>query len=712
MGKAELLAPAGGWQSMVAAVQNGADAVYFGTGGFNARASAANFLGEEAARAIDYCHERRVKAYLTLNTLILDKEIDAVLKTARQLYEYGADAFIVQDMGLISILQEQMPDMPLHGSTQMTIHNASGVRMAKKIGLQRVVLSRETSMEDIRHIKVTVPSIGLEAFVHGAMCVSVSGQCLLSSFIGERSGNRGACAQPCRLPYELGSRDGYLLSMKDLCMLEHIQELSEAGVESFKIEGRMKRPEYVAVVTQAYRKAIDGEIKDMHGELLALKKIFDRGEFSAGYYFGREGQVDTSRSGNIGSDIGSEQLKQAKESFEDEKRHTPVDAVFYAQEGEPAKLTLTCGSHSSTVSGDLVQLAISAPLDEQKTFDALSKLGGTPYKLEKLRIIFEDKEGKPCGIFLPVRALNELRRNAVTALRESIVHSFHRKLLQPVEIDDKENIKEHGKPLIVARVSTLEQAKAALGAGADEIQAGIRHWDEATVLKWSYFAKNVAVPVYVVLPPVLMNKELDTVMKLLANTAFTGAIAGNIGQIEPLKTLFDTVLGDYTLNITNTLSAKVHRKLGLKCAAVSVELTLRQICAIIKRMGGDIILYGTIPMMSLLHCPIRRTEKGCAEACATGHTIKDRKGYVFSLLPLTIIAKACNVQLLNCVPLDGLKFFDELKDVPARAWALLFYMETVEQVCERVSAYREALAGGDVRPLAGATGGHLARGVK
>lgn len=712
MGKAELLAPAGGWESMVAAVQNGADAVYFGTGGFNARASAANFIGEEARSAIDYCHERGVKAYLTLNTLILDKEIDAAEKTARQLYEYGADAFIVQDMGLISLLKTQLPDMPLHGSTQMTIHNASGVKAAQKIGLQRVVLSRETSLEDIRHIKDTVSSIGLEVFVHGAMCVSVSGQCLLSSFIGERSGNRGSCAQPCRLPYELGPTNGFLLSMKDLCMLEHIPALLEAGVESFKIEGRMKRPEYVAVVTRAYRKAIDGEIADLPLELAALKKIFDRGAFSTGYYFGREGQVDTSQSGNVGREADVEQLKQAKDSFTGENRRRPIDAVFYAREGEQAKLTLTCGSHTATVLGDLVQLASNAPLDEQKAFYALSKLGGTPYKLQKLDVRFEDKEGNASGIFLPVRALNELRRAAATKLSENIVHSFHRKPLQSLGLSTAEDYVQQQKPLIAARVSTLEQAKAALAAGAQEIQAGIRQWNEASVQSWSQFAKDAEVPVYVVLPPVLMNRELDAATELLKLTAFTGAIAGNIGQIEPLKALFDTVLGDYTLNIMNSMSAKAHRDLGLTCVTLSVELTLRQICAIIKRMGGDMILYGTIPMMNLLHCPIRRTEKGCAKDCGAGRTIKDRKGYAFSLLPLSIGARECNVQLLNSVPLDGLKFFEELKDLPARAWVLLFYQETAEQVSERVGAYLEALTGGDVRPLAGATGGHLARGVK
>lgn len=237
MGKIELLAPAGSFESLIAAVQNGADAVYFGTGSFNARASAANFKGEELQRALDYCHARGVDAHITMNTLLLDREFGRALEVAAELYRLGADALIVQDIGLIAALRRCFPDLPIHASTQMTVHNAEGVRACARMGLSRAVLAREVSLEEIRQIRAQ-SSLPLETFVHGAMCVSVSGQCLMSSFLGGRSGNRGGCAQPCRMPCKLGEASGYLLSMKDLCMLEHLEELQLCGVASLKIEGQ------------------------------------------------------------------------------------------------------------------------------------------------------------------------------------------------------------------------------------------------------------------------------------------------------------------------------------------------------------------------------------------------------------------------------------------------------------------------------------------
>lgn len=767
MGKIELLAPAGSFESLIAAVQNGADAVYFGTGSFNARASAANFKGEELQRALDYCHARGVDAHITMNTLLLDREFGRALEVAAELYRLGADALIVQDIGLIAALRRCFPDLPIHASTQMTVHNAEGVRACARMGLSRAVLAREVSLEEIRRIRAQ-SSLPLETFVHGAMCVSESGQCLMSSFLGGRSGNRGGCAQPCRMPCKLGEASGYLLSMKDLCMLEHLEELRCAGVASLKIEGRMKRPEYVATVVSAYRRALDGEVSDFAREKRALMQVFHRGGFSTGYYYGRDGLVAEEKPGHWGMPVGriakgvlrpqaplnrgdelalrrpgqeqdekirlprdaaqgepirltgfekyegitafrtvdARQMELARESFQGEHRLTTVDAELRAVVGQPLSLVLRLDGYSAGAEGEPVQPAQRAPASESKLREQVGKLGGTPFALGGCSIALGETPA-----FVPASALNELRRRAVDGLLAQLTDSRRREERDVCAPPLPERERRGESPRLIALCAQLEQAEAAVSAGADEIYAQPRQWNRENLKRWSEWGQSCGRQVLLAVPPIVMESEWKEFCGILEEAGtFSGAVASNIGQISCLKGLFGTVRGDYPLNVANSAAGRAYMDLGLESVTASPELTLPQIRDIINKMRAEVLVYGRLPLMNLLHCPIRRTNGGCVGDCAKGRTLVDRKGFEFTLLPLSLRRGMCNVQVLNGPPLDGLKYLEELRRLGADAWRLNFTVEDAAQVEERVSACRTALNGGEALPLAASTGGHFKTG--
>ncbi len=766
--RTELLAPAGSWESMVAAVESGANAVYFGTGSFNARASAANFTGDAIAKAIDYCHSRGVLVNVTMNTLLLDRELPAAMETARELHRLGADALIVQDMGLIALLRREFPDLPLHASTQMTVHNAEGVRACKELGMTRAVLAREVSLADVRAIRRQIP-LELETFVHGAMCVSVSGQCLFSSFVGCRSGNRGACAQPCRMKYTAENKtEGYLLSMKDLCMLEHVGELLDAGVCSLKIEGRMKRPEYVAAVTSAYRRAIDGEITDFAAERRKLMQVFHRGGFSEGYYYSRDGLVAQERPGHWGLPVGtvqkgrftpqkplsagdelafrpknadqdeslrltkdlpagisarvsglekaegltvfrtvdSHQMAELREQVRQGNRRLPVDAILQAEVGKPLSLRLGAQGLFADAVGAVVEPACKAPSTEEKLRASLAKLGDTPFALSGCTLHL----GEGDAPFVPVSALNELRRSAAARLETALVQRYRRADHAPsLSFDETAFSPEKGVRLI-AQCATVEQARAALAAGADAIYCQPRLFKKEALAAFSALLNEDA-QVLPVLPPVLLRNDLERALSSLDGLEFSGAVAANLGQIAPLWERFQIVVGDHSLNVFNRFSAAKHLSLGLSSVTLSTELTLPQIRDIINCLPAEMIVYGRVPLMHLMHCPTRRMGSGCAKDCFAGKTLTDRRGYRFTLLPLTLEKGRCDVQLLNSLPLDGLRVYEKLRAAGDCAWRMLFALETPEEVGERVRAYRAALDGKGALPLSEATAGHFLRGV-
>ncbi|MBS7258919.1 MAG: U32 family peptidase, partial [Eubacteriales bacterium] len=380
----ELLSPAGSMDCLISAVQNGADAVYFGGGSFNARRYADNFEGDELTRAVDYCHERGVRCYITLNTLLFEREIPSALDFAAELYRIGADAVLVQDLGLASLLRKYLPELTLHASTQMGIHDLGGLQYCKRTGITRAVLAREVGLDMIEYLAKN-GGIEIETFAHGALCMSFSGSCLYSSMAGERSGNRGTCAQPCRKRASVSGRPGrhdYCLSPNDICMLSELDKLKKAGVSCVKIEGRMKKPEYVATVTRCYRAALDGadarEIEKMRGELFEL---FNRGSFSTSHLYGDSVRTDREAS----SKPGRELVRLAENSVKNENRKTPISFELELAAGSEAKLTAQCKGNTVAVRGAEVQKA-QKPQTEQGYIDRLSKLGDTPFVLNSCRV--------------------------------------------------------------------------------------------------------------------------------------------------------------------------------------------------------------------------------------------------------------------------------------------------------------------------------------
>ena len=409
----ELLSPAGHWEAMVAAVQSGADSVYFGCGGFNARRGAKNFTPEELSPAVAYCHLRGVKVYLTVNTLVTDRELAAAGDLLRQASRAGVDAVIVQDWGLAALAREIVPDLPLHGSTQMTVHSLAGVEAAARLGMGCVVLSREVSREDMAHICRNSP-IKIEVFAHGALCMCYSGQCAMSALIGGRSGNRGACAQPCRLPYRLDEgKAGHPLSLKDACLVSHLRELRDMGVSILKLEGRMKRPEYVAVVTEIYARLLREDRLPTGEELRELEQAFSRQGFTDGYWRGRPGP------GMFGvrpeGERAPEELFQAARAAysREDRRTVPVAMEAAVLAGAPARLTVTDGEgRSAAAQGPVPEAARTRPLTAGDLEARLAKTGGTVFRPGRVRVQVEE------GLSLPASAVNALRREALDRLAE------------------------------------------------------------------------------------------------------------------------------------------------------------------------------------------------------------------------------------------------------------------------------------------------------
>ena len=405
--KPKILAPVGGEEQLLAAVRMGADAVYFGLQNFNARRNAKNFGGDNLAETIEYCHEHYCDVNITINTLVHDDEIPAMHKAVDTAVNAGTDALIIQDLAVASYVRDKYPKVHMHASTQLAIHNSEGVKILKDYGFKQFVLARELSLDEIKKIYDETGE-DLEVFVHGAHCMSVSGNCYLSSMIGGRSGNRGLCAQPCRLDWKLNEKD-HALSLKDLSFINHLNELAEAGVKTLKIEGRMKRPEYVAEAVRQCRNAVDGGKVD----LSTLQAIFSRSGFTDGYLvgkrnadmFGYRTKDDVTAADNV--------LPVIAQLYEKEPQTVAVDMMLFAVEGDNSQLTVTDGTHTVTVIGDVPQIAKTLPLNEEYARRSLSKTGGTPYYLNELTLSVGDK------LMLPASALNALRRDALEALKKA-----------------------------------------------------------------------------------------------------------------------------------------------------------------------------------------------------------------------------------------------------------------------------------------------------
>lgn len=689
----ELLSPAGSREALVAAVQNGADAVYMGGSAFNARRFASNFDNAALQEAIDYCHVRGVKAYVTLNILVLDREIKEAAKYAEFLCRAGVDAVIIQDIGLAGLLHREIPELMLHASTQMGIHTVEGVRIAKKLGMERVVLSRETPLNRIKKIRDGA-NVEIEAFAHGALCMSFSGGCLLSSMAGERSGNRGTCAQPCRKKMSTNGMPGkadYCLSLGDLCMIEHLADMERAGIDCIKLEGRMKRAEYVAVITRAYRNALDGaDPAEIAIEKQRMLNMFDRGGGSTGYFYG-----SGTHTGFVAeSDKSKELLQQAAQSYEKENRKRKINLELTLSAGEKAYLMMECDGVYAEAYGDVVQQA-NKPQSSERYAEQAKKLGDTPFVADSCVV------NAPETAFLPASAINALRRKCAQKLEQALCT---RRECGEANVQSIERNKANSTT-ITAIVRTPEQAKAAFAAGADEVALEPVEYTEEIFEAMQPLRKQGQL--LMSLPVVMISPEEGRKIKNIGESGLVdGAITGNIGQLELIKNLPLKIAGSQ-MNAMNSHTVEEYIKMGYNRATLSLELTkpqLRDMCG----KGTVLSVYGRAQLMQLRHCPVKEN-KGCKNCKGIAGELTDEAGRRF-LLSNIKQADGCTVRLLNCVPTDIIDLYSEL---PApESIQLAFYDETPELVADRVKAAVHARRGEAVQPVSGSTRGHWARPVQ
>lgn len=618
MKKIELLAPAGNLESLLAAVHSGADAVYFGYGELNARRNAKNFDEQSLGEASRICKERGVKMHMTVNTMVYDREYDQVLKTLEIACRYGIDALIVQDLGVAALVREAAPEMPMHASTQLTVHNVSGAWQAKELGFSRVVLAREMSREEIAAVTAQVP-IETEVFVHGALCMCVSGQCYMSSVIGERSGNRGLCAQPCRLPFSSGRRgdSGYALSLKDLSLADRVQELARMGVSSFKIEGRMKRPEYVAAAVSQFRQALLGAQADM--DLMAA--VFSRSGFTQGYFDGRLGldMFGTRQKEDVLA--GQKVLKSLSDLASKDVPRIGVDFSFSMQQDQPVVLTANDREgHTVSAQGEVPQAALKAPTNEELVRRSLEKTGGTFYYLNSL----ETELGE--GLICPASQLNALRRQALEQLTEQrgqiVPIGF-----EPVARQSKRGRSSAAMPALRAQLRQVSQLTDSLAASCEQIilplDEVLRH---AAELDKSLLAK-----IAVSLPRVVFGDDAAQLTERLNECRRMGIehlSVGNLGGVYLGRQLGFTLHGEFGLNIANEGCLQEYEKLGLADCLLSFELSLSRAKAVGGLLPRGLLIYGRLPLMVTRNCPIRLS--GCRDCKGFG-TLTDRKKEVFEV---------------------------------------------------------------------------------
>ncbi len=663
--KPELLCPAGSPEALRAAIEGGADAVYVGGVAFNARMNAKNFTAEELREGIALAHAYGVKVYVTANTLILDRELDDYLRAAETAYLAGADALIVADLGAASLLRDRIP-ISLHASTQVSGHGAAAAAALADRGFCRMVCAREMGEEELRAFVKNSP-IEAEVFVHGALCVCHSGQCLFSSLVGGRSGNRGECAQPCRLPFGNGKKEEYPLSLKDLSLARHVPALCDMGIASFKIEGRMKSPEYVRDVATVWRRLIDEHRGADASELSLLASVFSRGGLTDGYY------TKTIGRGMLG--IRSDSDKQSTRSltpFEGLTKKIPLTVEAVIRRDRPAALTLSLSSGKSvTVTGDIPQEARTAPMDREGVAARLSKLGNTPYAASSVTVELDG------GLMLPVSALNALRRAGVEALS---THNERR------GADDFRPVKDISAP-----------------QKSGEDTSAVFYFPHRIPKEAHTFFDRIYLPIEaydgsvggVLLPPVIFDSEREELLSLLRRAkelGATDALVGNVGHLSLVKKAGLTPHGDFRLNITNRRSAVLWREWGVADSILSPELTLPQL----RDLSADrAVVYGRIPLMVTEKCVGK--EIGDCGRCEEGSLIlTDRRGVRFPVLR----SWKHRSLILNSVPVYMADKQEELTRAGIHRRHFIFTTESAEQSRQIIEAYRRALPPkGDIKRI-------------
>lgn len=748
MGKrnVEILAPAGSYESMVAAVNAGCDAVYIGGSRFGARAYADNLDEAAMIRAIDFIHLHGCKLYMTVNTLMKEKELSELYSYLKPYYEAGLDGVIVQDLGAFTSIHEQFPKLPIHVSTQMTVTGKYSARDLKAMGAARVVPARELSLSEIREIYEET-GMEVETFVHGALCYCYSGQCLFSSLIGGRSGNRGRCAQTCRLPFDVEkngkllnkNNEKYVLSLKDLCTLDLLPDILEAGVCSLKIEGRMKSPRYTAGVVSIYRKYVDLYLSRGRGgyhvdaaDRKALLDLFDRGGQSEGYYRQHNGRdMVVLKEKPAFREANQELFDYLDKTYVNTVKKIPINGVGYFEVGKPARLTVSyelagppgemaekaakAASILLWTDGELVEEAKSAPMDEERIKKQLKKTGDSPFVFEKLDVTVKG------NAFIPVQALNQMRRQVLDHLETEVCRRYRRKA-KPEAPDTKETksvpVSPEGDTEFTVSVSTMDQLEAALSFMEKESGQAFGIYlasEEFDPEDWKTLADRchkAGAFCYLMLPRIFRSKTAQYFLRNLETLKQAGFDALGIGSMEEPGFLREQEVTlpmyfDHGMYTFNGPAMETMKQYGASRLTVPVELNSREIAG--TGGCGELIVYGYLPMMISAQC-IQKTMAGCNSRPGVLY-LKDRKGKRF---PVKNQCRFCYNTIYNESPLSLKGLSDEVKKLSPKAWRLNFTVEDKKTTKEVLESFYEEFAkeGDKTSPVGNFTRGHFKRGIE
>lgn len=698
----ELLAPAGSLEILKGVIESGADAVYVGGSMFGARAYANNFTEEELLEAIDFAHLRGVKVYLTVNTLIKNSEFSKLYDYLLVYYKRGLDAVIVQDIGVVKAIHEYFPSMEIHTSTQMTVTGADGVRFLSQFGVTRVVMAREVPLAEMKRIHEET-GMELEAFVHGALCYSYSGQCLFSSILGGRSGNRGRCAQPCRLPYTVeGKKDEYILSLKDMCGIKALDKLHDAGVYSLKIEGRMKQLEYACGVVKYYRSYIDSKKPVSDADYDRIKALGNRCGFTDRYYFDHNGS-------DMVTYVKPNFVSNAEEPSP-EKRKLSIEGELVLREGEPGSLTVKRGDVTYKASIEPVSAALKAPLDKKAAIDRINKTGDTEFEFSHIKAQIGE------NVFVPNGALNKLRRDAISGLCDKLLKKYYRDDARYVDISSLSKLPEHAIKSDAAHETINDYTTICSCMTRAQLDTLISYecfdvfyldfdmYDRKTLIQ--QFADDVKSltkrnkKVYLMLPTILRADSSDyfvSIAKELDKVSFEGFVVKNYEELYLTENLFTgkKVILDHNMYTFNDVSKSAFFEHGVSGDTVPLELNSKEIMHR-NNIGSQMIVYGYYPLMTTANC-VHKNTKGCDKKQKLIY-LKDRYNKSFAVCNN---CKECYNTIYNSLPTMLTKNIGKLKEAGIRSFRYSFTIETPKQIKavmdDKVAEY---------------TNGHYKRGVE
>lgn len=696
----ELLAPAGNINIFKAVIEAGADAVYVGGSMFGARAYANNFDEEELLYAIDYAHLKGVKVYLTVNTLLKNDEIEKLYDYLLPFYERGLDAVLVQDLGALKLIHDRFPDLAIHTSTQMTVTGIDGVRFLKQFGVQRVVMAREVSLAEMKEIHEKC-GMEIEAFVHGALCYSYSGQCLFSSMLGGRSGNRGRCAQPCRLPYCVGNKkDTYILSLKDMCGIKDLQKLKESGVYSLKIEGRMKQAGYASGVVAYYRRYIDSMKEVSDKDYKNIAGLGNRCGFTDKYYFEHNGtDMVTFEKPNFVSDASDELPQFSK---------IKIQGKLTLKEAEPGALTVSCGGYRFTSYMDPVSHALKAPAERKNVAERISKTGDTPFEFENIDITMDN------DIFVPNGALNKLRREAIEGLQNEILMQYKRTASASYGWKSKKTseIKPYGDPKVIASVRDGKQLYRLLEYdNISEIYIDSSKYGRRNFVKEFsddvFCVNNAEKKAYLALPVIFRRSTRDyfeTISDQLKKIDFEGFIVRNYEEFFWVKTIFagKKIVTDHNMYTYNDMAKSMFFDNGADADTMPLELNQKEINRR-NNKGSQMIIYGYYPLMVSAQCVHKNSYK-CDRTPQITY-LKDRYNKIF---PVWNNCSECYNIIYNSCPTVLFNNMQKIKNAGIDALRLDFTFEKPEEIDTVMAAFESNSADG----IKEYTNGHFKRGVE